>query len=818
MNFREYLEKNIVYLDGGMGTLLQAKGLKPGEHPEHWNLRHPEAIIEIHKAYYAAGSNVVSTNTFGANVLKFGAEELEEIIKAAFENANAAREQWKTENSQISCDEKVQQKFIALDIGPSGKLLKPLGDLDFEEAVEVFAQTVKLGVKYGADLIFIETMNDSYETKAALLAAKENSDLPVLVSNAYGEDGKLMTGANVAAMVAMAEGMGADAIGANCSLGPKQLRGVVEDLLAHASIPVILKPNAGLPKAVNGKTVFDVTPEDFAKEIADLIDKGVRIAGGCCGTTPEYIHALYEGTKEKEPCEIVAKNITMVSSYTHAVKFEKEPILIGERINPTGKKRFKQALVEHDIDYILGEGIQQEEKGVHILDVNVGLPDIDEVELLTTAVCELQGVSDLPLQIDTSDAKAMEAALRRYNGKAMINSVNGKKESMEAVFPLVKKYGGLVVALTLDEGGIPDTAQGRIAIAEKILATAAEYGISKKDIIFDTLAMTISSDIHSAKVTLDSLHYIKETLGCHTSLGVSNVSFGLPNRDAVNGTFFAMALENGLSAAIMNPFSVEMMKTYYTFKALKGMDENCAKYIEKAAEFTAVAPISATQEKVIEQGSQAAGSELQKAIISGRKERAGELTQSLLVEKAPLSIVQEEIIPALDIVGKGYEEKRVYLPQLLMSAEAAKSAFEKIKEYMVASSENEANSTEKGIIVLATVYGDIHDIGKNIVKLLLENYGFKVIDLGKDVPPELIVEKTIALHAPLVGLSALMTTTVPAMEETIKQLREKAPWCKVVVGGAVLTQEYADKIGADKYAKDAMETVRYAEEIFTVNY
>jgi len=817
MNFREYLEKNIVYLDGGMGTLLQAKGLKPGEHPEHWNLSHPEAIIEIHKAYYAAGSNVVSTNTFGANVLKFGAEELEEIIKAAFENANAAREQWKTENSQISCDEKVQQKFIALDIGPSGKLLKPLGDLDFEEAVEVFAQTVKLGVKYGADLIFIETMNDSYETKAALLAAKENSDLPVLVSNAYGEDGKLMTGANAAAMVAMAEGMGADAIGANCSLGPKQLRGVVEDLLAHASIPVLLKPNAGLPKAVNGKTVFDVTPEDFAKEIADLVDKGVRIAGGCCGTTPEYIQALYENTKDKEPCEIVDKNITMVSSYTHAVKFEKEPILIGERINPTGKKRFKQALIEHDIDYILGEGIRQEEKGVHILDVNVGLPDIDEVELLTTAVCELQGVSDLPLQIDTSDAKAMEAALRRYNGKAMINSVNGKKESMEAVFPLVKKYGGLVVALTLDEGGIPDTAQGRIAIAEKILATATEYGISKKDIIFDTLAMTISSDIHSAKVTLDSLHYIKETLGCHTSLGVSNVSFGLPNRDVVNGTFFAMALENGLSAAIMNPFSVEMMKTYYTFKALKGMDENCAQYIEKAAEFTAVAPISATQEKVIEQGSQAAGSELQKAIISGRKERAGELTQSLLVEKAPLRIVQEEIIPALDIVGKGYEEKRVYLPQLLMSAEAAKRAFEKIKEYMVASSENEANSTEKGIIVLATVYGDIHDIGKNIVKLLLENYGFKVIDLGKDVPTELIVEKTIALHAPLVGLSALMTTTVPAMEETIKQLREKAPWCKVVVGGAVLTQEYADKIGADKYAKDAMETVRYAEAIFTVN-
>ena len=823
MKFREYLKNNIVYLDGGMGTLLQAKGLKPGEHPEHWNLSHPEAITEIHKAYYDAGSNVVSTNTFGANSLKFDAEELEQIVKAAFENANKARDLWKAEHS-AEVDDAKAQKFIALDIGPTGKLLKPLGDLDFEDAVAVFAETVKLGVKYGADLIFIETMNDSYETKAALLAAKENSDLPVLVSNAYGEDGKLMTGANAAAMVAMVEGMGADGIGANCSLGPKQLRGVVEELLAHASIPVILKPNAGLPKAVNGKTVFDVTPDEFAQEIAALVDKGVRVVGGCCGTTPEYIHALYQNTKDKEPCEITEKNITMVSSYTHAVKFEKEPILIGERINPTGKKRLKQALIEHDIDYILGEGIRQEEKGVHILDVNVGLPDIDEVELLTTAVCELQGVSDLPLQIDTSDVKAMEAALRRYNGKAMINSVNGKKESMEAVFPLVKKYGGLVVALTLDESGIPDTAQGRIEIAEKILATAEKYGVDKKDIIFDTLAMTISSDIHSAKVTLDSLHYIKENLGCHTSLGVSNVSFGLPNRDAVNGTFFALAMQEGLSAAIMNPFSAEMMKTYYTYKALKGMDENCAQYIEKAAEFASIAAqnVAVTQNASAPQSTggsaqnMSADSELQKAIISGRKERAGELTQALLVDKEALAIVQEEIIPALDIVGQGYEEKRVYLPQLLMSAEAAKSAFEKIKVHMANAkneSEHEKDAIENRQVILATVYGDIHDIGKNIVKLLLENYGFDVRDLGKDVPPEVIVEKAIELHAPLVGLSALMTTTVPAMEETIKQLREKAPWCKVVVGGAVLTQEYADKIGADKYAKDAMETVRYAEEI-----
>ncbi|MBQ2901618.1 MAG: homocysteine S-methyltransferase family protein [Agathobacter sp.] len=822
MNFKTFLENNIVYLDGGMGTLLQANGLKPGEHPEHWNISHPEVITEIHKAYYDAGSNVVSTNTFGANSLKFADAELEEIVKAAFENAKAARAQWETENSQTANEESGQQKFIALDIGPTGKLLKPLGDLDFEDAVAVFAKTIKLGVKYGADLIFIETMNDSYETKAALLAAKENSDLPVLVSNAYGEDGKLMTGANAAAMVAMVEGMGADAIGANCSLGPKQLRGVVEELLANASIPVILKPNAGLPKSVNGQTVFDVTPEEFAQEITELIKKGVRVAGGCCGTTPAYIQALYQKSKEIMPVDLSEKNITVVSSYTHAVKFEQEPILIGERINPTGKKRFKQALVEHDIDYILGEGIRQEEKGVHILDVNVGLPDIDEVEMLQTAVCELQAVTDLPLQIDTSDTNAMEVALRRYNGKAMINSVNGKKESMEAVFPLVKKYGGLVVALTLDEGGIPDTTTGRIAIAEKILTTAAEYGIPKKDIIFDTLAMTISSDIHSAKVTLDSLHYIKENLGCHTSLGISNVSFGLPNRDAVNGTFFTMALENGLSAAIMNPFSAEMMKTYYTYKALKGLDENCAQYIEHVAEFASVQvaasggaqATSPVEKKDMPQIS----SELQKAVVSGRKEKAAELTQALLVEEEPLNIVQNEIIPALNIVGQGYEEKKVYLPQLLMSAEAAKSAFEKIKEYMAGKgSVEEKNTAEKRQVVIATVHGDIHDIGKNIVKLLLENYGFDVRDLGKDVPADEIVEKVVELHAALVGLSALMTTTVPAMEETIVKLREKAPWCKVVVGGAVLTQEYADKIGADKYAKDAMETVRYAEEIFAGN-
>ena len=796
MNFTEFLKNHIVYLDGGMGTLLQAAGLAPGEHPERWNSTHPEVIKKIHKSYFDAGSHVVATNTFGANAFKFSDEELEAIIKAAFQNAQAAREESQT----------THPKFIALDIGPTGKLLRPYGDLDFEEAVAVFAKTVKLGVRYGADLIVIETMNDSYETKAALLAAKENSDLPVIVTNAYGEDGKLMTGATPAAMVALLEGMGADAIGANCSLGPKQLRGVAEELLACASIPVVLKPNAGLPSVVNGKTQFDVDAEEFANEVADLLQKGVRVAGGCCGTTPAYIEALTKKTKGLAPVELVEKNITMVSSYTHAISFGVAPVLIGERINPTGKKRFKQALLENDMDYILAEGVHQQEKGVHILDVNVGLPDIDESAMLCRSVKELQAIIDLPLQIDTADIAAMESALRLYNGKAMINSVNGKKESMEAIFPLVKKYGGVVVALTLDENGIPSTAQGRFEVAQKILQTASTYGIAKKDLIFDTLAMTVSADHTAALATLGALSRIKKEMGCHTSLGVSNVSFGLPNRDAINGTFFALSLENGLSAAIMNPYSTDMMKTYYTYRALKGLDKNCADYIAVADQFATVVNPNAT---VTASGTEGINfsSELQMAIGKGMKERAAELTKILIKNVAPLDVVQNEIIPALNAVGKGFEAKRVYLPQLLMSAEAAKSAFEQIKQAMSVG----GDSTRKAPFVLATVHGDIHDIGKNIVKLLLENYGFEVIDLGKDVPVEEIVKATVTHHAPLVGLSALMTTTVPAMEETIKQLRKEAPWCKILVGGAVLTKDYAERIGADYYAKDAMEAVRYAE-------
>ncbi len=797
MDFREYLKYNTVYLDGGMGTLLQKNGLCAGELPEWWNITHSDEIISIHKAYFDAGSNVVNTNTFGANILKFNENELEQIISAAVENAKAARDK------SVSCS----PKFVSLDIGPLGKLLKPYGTLDFEEAVSIFAKTVKIAVKYGVDVVSIETMNDSYETKAALLAVKENCDLPVIVTNAYGEDGKLMTGASPEAMSAMLEGMGADAIGVNCSLGPAQLVGVVDRLLEVSSIPVVVKPNAGLPQSINGETVYNVCADEFSNYMSDFVKKGVRVVGGCCGTTPEFIEKTYVKTHKAEVTEITDKHLTVVSSYTNAVKFDKRPVLIGERINPTGKKRFKQALLENDIGYILQEGISQQEHGVDILDVNVGLPDIDEKSVLTNAVCELQAVVDLPLQIDTSDAVAMEMALRVYNGKALINSVNGKQESMNSIFPLVKKYGGVVVALTLDENGIPDTVEGRVAIAQKIIAHAEKFGIDKKEIIFDTLAMTVSADDNSANITIGALDIIKNKMGCHTSLGVSNVSFGLPSRDVINSTFFSMALSKGLSAAIMNPYSLEMMKVYHSFCSLAGLDKNCSSYIDfcskKSFEAAAVSNAPTKEQNNL-------GSDLFDAIVKGLKDIAAELTVKAIEYKAPLDIVKEDIIPALDHVGRGFEQKTVFLPQLLMSAEASKCAFEIIKDKM--SSGNDAQAL-KGPIVIATVKGDIHDIGKNIVKLLLENYGFEVIDLGKDVPPEKIVDAVVKYNAPICALSALMTTTVPAMEQTIKLVNSVVPECKTVVGGAVLNLEYAAMIGADKYASDAMETVRYAEEI-----
>ena len=802
MKILEYLKQHTLYLDGGTGTLLQEAGLAVGEATESWNLTHPDELVAIHRAYYDAGSNVVATNTFGLNTMKYSEDEVERSVAAAVGNVRRARE------TSVG----KQEKYVALDVGPLGRLLKPLGDCDFEDAVSAFASVIRAGTRAGADVIFIETMNDSYETKAALLAAKENSDLPVFVSNAYGEDGRLMSGASPAVMVALLEGMGADAIGVNCSLGPTALAPVVEEYLRLASVPVICKPNAGLPRVVDGKTVYDVSPDDFAAQMVSLVDAGVRCAGGCCGTTPDYIRSLVSATQAIVPRPIVKKNRTVITSATRTVDFESLPVLIGERINPTGKKRLKQALAERDLDYLLGEGLRQQEKGVHVLDVNVGAPEIDECELLPLVACELQAVCDLPLQLDTSNPEAMERALRRYNGKPLVNSVNGKAENLAAILPLVKKYGGVVIGLTLDEQGIPDTADGRVKIAEKILSAAEEYGIDRKDVVFDPLTLTVSADGNSANVTLEALDVIRHRLGCHTSLGVSNVSFGLPSRVGINSVFFTMALENGLSAAIMNPYSVEMMTSYYSWRTLRGMDKNCLEYIafsEANPTSAAAATATAATASVATPSAQAFAATLREAVERGLKDQAAKKAKELLATSDPLAIVQDEIIPALNRVGEQFEAKKLFLPQLLMSAEAAGCAFDEIKAAVKTGDKPSAGCR----FVIATVKGDIHDIGKNIVKLLLENYGFDVTDLGRDVPPETIADCVCELKAPIVGLSALMTTTVPAMEETIRILRERAPFCRIVVGGAVLTKEYAEQIGADHYAKDAMETVRYAQSL-----
>lgn len=794
MTLREYIKSNRIYLDGATGTLLQAAGLPAGMPTEAWNLTHKKVLVDIHRSYFDSGSNIVATNTFGINTFKYSEAEITKNVTAAVENANLAK----------SMSIGTQEKFIALDIGPSGRLLAPLGDCDFEDAVKSFSTVIKAGVKAGADLIFIETVNDCYETKAALLAAKENCDLPVFVSNAYTEDGRLMSGADVSVMVEMLEGMGADAIGINCSLGPKAMIPIVEKYLKIASVPVICKPNAGLPRVENNNTVYDVSSSEFAKQMLYFAKKGVRIMGGCCGTTPEYIKSLVDITQNTPIKKITKKSRTAVTSGMRTVCFDDSPVLIGERINPTGKKRLKQALAEHNIDYILNEGIKQQELGADILDVNAGTPEIDEEYMLTKLSTELQAVCDLPLQLDSSNVSALEKAIRRYNGKPLINSVNGKKESMSEVFPLVKKYGGVVVALTLDENGIPKTAEGRLKIAENILKTAKSYGIDKKNIIFDPLTMTVSAEQDAASVTLQALRSIRSKLKCHTMLGVSNVSFGLPNRSGINAVFFTLALENGLSAAIMNPYSQEMMNVYYSYRALCQKDQNCLDYI-KFCENSSFEVSSVT--------ANISADTVKDAIIKGLKDVAASKTKEALKTRAAMDLVQNEIIPALNSVGTDFENKKVFLPQLLMSAEAAGIAFEEIK----ASASGLASEQKNGCkVVLATVKGDIHDIGKNIVKLLLENYGFSVVDLGRDVSPELILKTVCDLKAPLTGLSALMTTTVPAMEETIELLHKKAKFCKVVVGGAVLTEEYAKQIGADHYSKDAMDTVRYAQTLIKI--
>lgn len=791
----ERLGKELLFFDGGMGTLLQAEGLQPGELPETWNIERKETIRKIHQSYFEAGSDIVLTNTFGANALKFHDENcsLKAIIDAAVENVRFGAKAGIRDGRDY---------YVALDIGPTGKLLKPLGDLSFEDAYEAFKEVVQYGEKAGADLIHIETMSDTYEVKAAVLAAKENTNLPVFATMIFDDKGKLLTGGDVPSVVALLEGLRVDALGINCGMGPKQMLPILQQIAQYTSLPIIVKPNAGLPKQRDGQTYYDVTPDVFAKQLQEIVKAGACVIGGCCGTTPKHIRAMISACKDLEMTKPTFKNHTIVSSYGKAVELGDMPVIIGERINPTGKSKFKQALKEHNLDYILKEGITQQDKGAHILDVNVGLPDIDEVVMMKEVVRELQSVTSLPLQIDTVDTEAMEQAMRIYNGKPMVNSVSGKQESMNAVFPLIQKYGGVVIGLTLDENGIPKTAKGRLEVAGKIIEEAKKYGIDKKNIVIDVLTMTISSEPNGAKTTLEALKMVRDTYGVRTALGVSNISFGLPSRPVINANFYTMAMQNGLTAGIINPSSEDMMRSYHSYCALMNYDTNCENYI---AHYGNQEPAKTT----VPAGQQI---DLKTAIEKGLKEDAYQTTVALVKTKEPLEIINTYLIPALDTVGKGFEKGTVFLPQLLMSADAAKSSFAVLKEEL---EKNGGEEKEKEKVILATVKGDIHDIGKNIVKVLLENYSFEVIDLGKDVVPECIVETVLEKEVKLVGLSALMTTTVVSMEETIRQLREKAPDCKVMVGGAVLNQEYADMIGADFYGKDAMQSVYYAQKILT---
>lgn len=782
------LGRKPLFFDGAMGTILQEKGLAAGEAPELWNLLHPKDVLSVHISYLEAGVDIISANTFGANPFECqeNGVEPEEVIAAGVRLAHQAVEQ-------------AGHGVVALDIGPSGKLLFPMGDLAFEEAVNAFAQMASAGADAGADCVLIETMNDLYEVKAALLGVKEATSLPVFVTTTFDESGKLLTGGDIKAVAAVLEGLGADAIGMNCGLGPKQMLALIKELRSLTSLPLVVNPNAGLPRERNGHTFFDVGPEEFSSCMKEIVLAGAWVIGGCCGTTPEHLRQTVKLCKGLSCQPLPEVSSTIVTSGCKAVEFGREPIIIGERINPTGKSRFKQALRDNDLPYILGEGIAQQEAGAHLLDVNVGLPEIDEQAMMCKVVTELQSLSPLPLQIDTSDPETMASAMRVYNGKPLVNSVTAKQSSMRAIFPLVKKYGGVVIGLTITENGIPETAQGRVEAARLIVETAKGYGIDKRDIIIDPLTMAVSAGQDAALVTLDALSRIRRELGVYTSLGVSNVSFGLPQRENVTSAFFLMALQAGLNAAIMNPLSHSMMRAYRSFCALSGYDEGCRAYIDAYAKTEPVTTATASSQEL----------PLREAIEKGLKDKAGYAAEKLIKTMTGLEIINREIVPALDTVGQQFEAKTLFLPQLLMSADAAKAAFEVIKFHM----DGQASEQSKLTIVIATVKGDVHDIGKNIVKVLLENYGFHVIDLGKDVMPEMVVDAVKRENAGLVGLSALMTTTVANMKETIDLLHRETPTVKIMVGGAVLTQEYADMIGADFYGADAMASVRYAMKL-----
>lgn len=801
MDVKELLKKGYIVLDGAMGTMLQKKGMKMGVVPETLGITKPEWIIDIHKQYIEAGSDVIYANTFGANryKLKGTGYSTEEIIKKAIENGRKACEGSKS--------------YVALDIGPIGQLLEPTGSLSFEEAYDIFKEEIVAGKD--ADVIVIETMTDLLETKAAVLAAKENSNLPVFVTMTFEENKRTFTGCSVSAMVLTIVGLGVDAIGVNCSLGPDQLAPIVEEIGKWSDIPVIVKANAGLPDPVTNE--YDVTPEQFVEDYKQMLKFGARIFGGCCGTNPEYIRAvkamLVEAQKNNEFESNRQERQLAICSPINTVVVN-QPRIIGERINPTGKKRFKQALVEKDMDYILGQATEQIEAGAEILDVNVGHPEIDEKEMMIKTVKELQSIVSVPLQIDSTKPEVIEAALRVYNGKAIVNSVNGEDKVLDTILPIVKKYGAAVIGLALDENGIPADYKGRVEIAKKILNKALSYGIPKEDVIIDCLVLTVSAEQKAAGETLKALNIVKNELGLRTVLGVSNISFGLPNRELVNKTFLTMALTNGLDLPIMNPNVPSMVWAVRTYKVLADIDKNSMEFISHADEYTEVVGNSKTKEGAVPadngDANDGKNSKLLKAMEQGLKNEGAELTRAYLENKDAMEIINDMLIPALDVVGDKFEKGKIFLPQLIMAADVAKVCFDEVKNYMSAKG---GQSEQKGKIVIATVKGDIHDIGKNIVKVILENYGYNVIDLGRDVDPMKVVEAVKENDVKLVGLSALMTTTLGSMEDTINLLKENNLDCKIMVGGAVLTEDYAMKIGADYYAKDAKRSADIAKEV-----
>ncbi len=784
MDVKTLLERDYIILDGGFGTEMQKRGMKPGETSEIMNFKMEDEVCAVLRSYVEAGSDIVSANTFGINrfKLKDTGYTVEETVNKALGIAKKAVSGTDT--------------LVALDMGPIGQLLEPTGTLSFEEAYDVFAEIIKAaGDK--PDLIVIETMTDLYEIKAALLAAKENSDLPVFTYMTFEKNGRTFTGCSPSAMAVTLEALGADAIGVNCSLAPTELYETVSEIAKWTTLPIVVKANAGLPDPVTGE--YSVSAQQFAEDYRYFRDMGVKIYGGCCGTSPEYIREIKKLLSEKAPEKRVVPEIpAVVCSYAKTVDIT-APRIIGERINPTGKKLFKEALRNNDINYILNQALEQTNAGADILDVNVGLPEIDEKEMMVRVVKALQGITDAPLQIDSTKPDVIEAALRIYNGKAIVNSVNGEDETLDAILPVVKKYGAAVVGLTLDKGGIPFAAEDRFAVAEKIVKRAAEYGIPAKDVYIDCLTLTASTEQAAAMETLKAVAMVKEKLGVKTVLGVSNISFGLPTRELVNSTFLSMALHSGLDLPIINPNIAAMSGAVFAYRVLKNIDKNSVEYIERFGGEATAKP--AVQKSEIT---------LAYAIEKGLRDEAAGLTEKLLETEDSMNIINNHLIPALDRAGADFEKGRIFLPQLILSANAAQGCFGVIKAKMQSGTEQ----ISKGKVVLATVKGDIHDIGKNIVKTLLENYGYTVIDLGKDVAPEAVVEAAREHNVSLVGLSALMTTTLGAMEDTIKLIREKGIDCKIVVGGAVLTADYAEKIGADFYAKDAKETVDIAKKIY----